>query len=346
MLDFPLWKKTLIWGLCLLGVVLTTPNLFYDRVERYNDANALLAAGEPHAEEDLSLWSRYLPSSILNLGLDLRGGAHLLVEVQVEDVYAERLQGFWPEVRDALREVRDAVGTIRLQDSEDELVVRIANEEGMATALERLRELARPVPSLTGGVSNDYEFAGAGDLITVTISEAEKLATNDRTMQQSLEIIRRRVDEAGTREPSIQRQGERRILVQVPGIGSAEFHEVVRRTGDPDERPGVGNIILPSLDEQDVYYVLEKRPVLTGENLVDASPSFDQNGAPAVSFRLNPAGGRILTSKRARTFQSCCAPVLCLRKSMCSNSAPSALSLAKTVSTQAASPRSSPLSAS
>ena len=125
-------------------------------------------------------------------------------------------------------------------------------------------------------------------------------------MQQSLEIIRRRVDETGTREPTIQRQGADRILVQVPGIGSAEellavigqtaqlsFHPVVSRTTvDADGGRGSTRWSIPSLDEPGVAYVLERRAVVTGDQLVDAQPSFDQNGQPAVSFRFNAAGRR------------------------------------------------------
>ena len=138
------------------------------------------------------------------------------------------------------------------------------------------------------------------------LSEAEKIATDQRTMEQTLEIVRRRVDEAGTREPTIQRQGEDRVLIQVPGIGSAEelkdligttakltFHAVVRTTGDPETRVQSRQILLTSEDEPGTYYILEKSPVITGEQLVDAQAAFDQNNQPAVSFRLNPAGGRI-----------------------------------------------------
>jgi len=138
----------------------------------------------------------------------------------------------------------------------------------------------------------------------VTLTPAERAAIDGRTMQQSLEIIRRRVDETGTREPSIQRQGADRILVQVPGIGSAEellavigktaklsFHPVVNRTSDAGIEPGLDQVVYPSMDEAGIHYVLERRAVVTGDQLVDAQPSFDQNGRPAVSFRFNPAGG-------------------------------------------------------
>ncbi|MEL7116912.1 MAG: protein translocase subunit SecD, partial [Pseudomonadota bacterium] len=114
-----------------------------------------------------------------------------------------------------------------------------------------------------------------------------------------------RIDEVGTREPTIQRQGSDRILIQVPGIGSAEelkrligttarltFHPVESVTQDGTQSPGARNVIFPSLDEEGVFYVLERSPVVSGEDLVDAQPAFDQNGQPSVTFRFNPTGAR------------------------------------------------------
>ena len=310
MMHFPLWKKAVIWGLCALGLWLAMPNAFYSKVESHNDS---IAAGGQGAG-----WPSFMPSGLVNLGLDLRGGAHLLVEVEVEDVYVERMEGLWPEVRDSLRELRDQVGTVRQIDGPvGALRVRIGKPEGLQAALAAINELSQPILTISGIGAQEYDVVGSGDTLTVTLSEAEQIATNDRTMEQSLEIIRRRVDEAGTREPTIQRQGERRILIQVPGIGSAEellaligktakltFHPVVGRASSADERAGAGNIIYPSVDdgEDGVFYILERRAVISGEHLVDAQPSFDQNGRPAVSFRLNPAGGRIFGEYTAQNI--------------------------------------------
>ncbi|MCI5111509.1 MAG: protein translocase subunit SecD [Marivita sp.] len=308
MLQIDLWKRLLIWITVVVGLVLALPNLFYPRVEQHNDAIAAIAqTGEnPELVQQASAWPSFLPSGLVNLGLDLRGGAHLLAEVQVQDVYEARLEALWPEVRDVLRPERDTVGTIRLQPSANgELRVRISQPEGMARALELVRGLAQPVVSVTGALSDDLDVRAEGSDIVVTLSEAEQTATDERTMLQSLEIIRRRIDEVGTREPTIQRQGSDRILIQVPGIGSAAelkeiigttaqltFQPVVGRTDDGNTAPGVGNEVLPSLDENGVFYILEQAPVVTGEELVDAQPSFDQNGRPAVNFRFNPTGAR------------------------------------------------------
>ncbi len=308
MLQIDLWKRVVIWLTIAVGLLLAMPNGFYTRVEQHNDAMKAIEAGADTTEnrEQAALWPDILPSGLVNLGLDLRGGAHLLAEVKLADVYAARMEALWPDVRDVLRPERETVGTIRLQPSAPgELRVRISNPDGMVRALELVRGLAQPVVSLTGAGATDLDVRAEDSDIVVTLSEAEQQATDERTMQQSLEIIRRRIDEVGTREPTIQRQGSERILIQVPGIGSAAelkeiigttaqltFQPVVGRASSADATAGVGNEILPSLDEEGVFYILESVPVVTGEELVDAQPSFDQNGSPAVNFRFNPGGAR------------------------------------------------------
>ena len=309
MLQIDLWKRILIVAMCVIGLFLALPNAFYTRVETHNDAlKALSAAGQ--ADQTGAAvstdWPGFLPSALVNLGLDLRGGAHLLAEVQVSDVYASRMQAMWPEVRNALRAERAVIGTIRLQPSEpDRLEVKISQPEGTERAIEVVRSLARPVVSVSSVGETDIVVSAQDGVLQVQLSEAEKLATDDRTVKQALEIIRRRIDEVGTREPTIQRQGTSRILIQVPGIGSASelkaiigttaqltFQPVLGRASGVDAPAGSGNEILPSLDEEGVFFKLEKAPVVTGEELVDAQPSFDQNGRPAVSFRFNTSGAR------------------------------------------------------
>ena len=298
MLQIEGWKRVLIWTTCAIGLLFALPNGFYSKVETYNDAKdaGTVAMG----------WPSFLPSGLVNLGLDLRGGAHLLGEVKLAEVYTTRLEGFWPEVRNVLREERSTVGAIRQQDGgEGELRVRIGNPEAIDHAMKIVRTLARPVSSLSGGLTDDIVVSSVGDNLIVTLSEAEKLATDDRTMAQSLEIIRRRVDEAGTREPTIQRQGTDRVLIQVPGLGSAQelkdligtpalltFQTVVGQTSNSSGTAGIGNELVQSAENETLYYVLERAPVVTGEDLTDAQPSFDQNGQPAVNFRFNTSGAR------------------------------------------------------
>ena len=304
MLQIDLWKRVLIILTCAAGLWLALPNAFYGPVEQHNDAvKAISVAGAtPELEAQKALWPEWMPERLVNLGLDLRGGAHLLAEVNVEDVYANRMEAAWPEVRDALRSITPVR---RVDAPKGELRVRINDASVMAQALEATRALARPVQSLTGTGQNDIVVNGANDIITITLTDAEKQATDERTMQQSLEIIRRRIDEVGTREPTIQRHGSDRILIQVPDIGSAAelkaiigttaqltFNPVVNRGANENAAPGLGNSLLPDAEAPGVFYIIETAPVVTGEQLVDAQPSFDQNGRPAVSFRFDTTGAR------------------------------------------------------
>ena len=312
-LETPLWKRLVVWAVVLVGLVLAAPNLFYSRVETHNDAAAAIAKAEklggvatPEQTAALSVWPSWAPSALVNLGLDLRGGAHLLAEVKLADVYKQRMDAFWPDARDALKEVRDATGPVKRKPAPDgTLRITLTNPDGMQAALAKLQGLTANVVSLTGAGQKDMDIVVDGNDIVITLSEAEKAATDTRTMQQSLEIIRRRVDAAGTREPSIQRQGADRILIEVPGIGSAEelkaiigttakltFNTVVGQGSDKTANPGIGNLVLPAADRQGLYYTVEEAPVVTGDDLVDAQPSFDQNGRPAVSFRFDTSGAR------------------------------------------------------
>ena len=298
MLQIALWKRVIIWILCVGGLLLALPNAFYSRVETFNDAKLL--------NDTSDKWPSFLPSSLVNLGLDLRGGAHLLAEVQVSDVYEQRMAALWPDIRDILRAERDKVGTIRLQKGKlDELRIKLSNPNEIDTGINLLKTLAKPVSSVGSIGKLDLDFVGEDDEIIVRLSDAERRATDNRTMQQALEIIRRRIDEVGTREPTIQRQGSDRILIQVPGIGSASelkqligttaqltFQPVIAARVNSESLAGSGQELLPALDDPSEFYLLDAGAVVTGEELVDAQPSFDQNGRPAVNFRFNPSGAR------------------------------------------------------
>jgi len=314
MLQIDTWQRVLILLTLAVGLILAAPNLAYNTVEAHNDAVAEIerAGSNAELEEARAGWPEFLPSNLVNLGLDLRGGAHLLAEVEVEDVYPSRMDGYWTQVRDALRDERSTVGTIRRQPSDPtELRVRISQPEGMSSALAAVRALAQPVVSITASVgATDIVVSGEGDTLIVALSEDEKRATTDRTVQQALEVVRRRIDAAGTREPTIQRQGERRILIQVPGVDSAQevkdligrparltFHPVVSIAGSAEQSVGPREFVLPEITQGDqppsTYWVLERTEVLSGDDLTDAQPAFDQNGQPAVSFQFNPAGARV-----------------------------------------------------
>ena len=309
MLQISLWKRLVILGLCLLGLALASPNLFYSRVEGHNDAlSALEKTGTlTEAQEAVRAgWPDWAPSALVNLGLDLRGGAHLLAEVHLDEVYKARMNALWPEARKVLAAERGTIGSVRRVPSpDDELRIQIGEPAQMVRALELAATLASPVVTLTGVGQSDYEVKAQGDTLTFRLSEAERTATDDRTMEQSLEIVRRRVDAAGTREPTIMRQGQDRILIEVPGIGSAQelkdligttakltFHQVYGPPVSSPDSAGANRLALPSAEREGVYYVMDDVPVVTGDELTDARPETDQNGYPAVGFRFNPTGAR------------------------------------------------------
>jgi SecD/SecF fusion protein len=318
MLYFAPWKKIAIAAVCLLGFVFALPNVWYERADSAGRARAAIEAGRYGGEgqPDLAaleaqagLWPSWLPGDVVNLGLDLRGGVHLLVDVQVEEVYAERLLELRRVAFDALREA-GIDRRIALEDGR--VVVEIEDPAQMDRAGEILSGLAQPVGgfALGGTGAQDLTVTRSQGGFALALSEAGRAEIADRVMSQSLEIMRRRIDETGTREPAIQRQGERRILIQVPGLGSSQelldiigktaklsFHDVAA-VGAEAQSPGPNQMVLR--DEEGQSYLLERTSVLTGENLADAQLGFHhETGLPVVNFRLDTAGARIFANYTA-----------------------------------------------
>ncbi|MCT4373685.1 protein translocase subunit SecD, partial [Yangia mangrovi] len=202
---------------------LALPNAFYSRVEQHNDLVAQSASSTTAPPPEDTSWPSWLSSSLVNLGLDLRGGAHLLAEVDIDGVARQRMDALWPDMRDALRELHAQVGNIRRLDAPTgELRISISEPQGMAAAQQAARGFATPVGTLSGAGQSDIEALDENGTLVIRYTEAGRAQMADRVVAQSLEIIRRRIDEAGTREPTILRQGADRILIEVPGIDSAE----------------------------------------------------------------------------------------------------------------------------
>ncbi len=314
MLYFAPWKKALVIVLCLLGVMFAAPNVWYETADEAGLARGQIAKLEKTVApidatlvEQAELWPSFLPAYVVNLGLDLRGGAHLLVEVNVEEVQKERMISLVTEARAALRS-----GGVRkytqLRAGDDTVSVRITEASDVAEAVRILRGLSQPVVNAAFGTQSADLIVSEGDdqRLTLILTEDAKTSITDRTMAQSLEIVRRRIDEAGTREPTIQRQGERRILIQVPGLGSAEellallgqtaklsFHMVEGQTSDLTRAPGPGRIVFPDSENPQAGYIVERRALVSGEQLEDAQPGFDpQTGEAVVNFRFDTTGAR------------------------------------------------------
>jgi preprotein translocase subunit SecD len=251
-----------------------------------------------------------LPSFLqrrLVLGLDLQGGSHILLEVDSNAVRKERTETLRDDVRRVLRDARVGYNNLSIQDLS--VQVRIREEADVPEAFRRLRELSAPVGGfLSGTGQRDIEVADAGGgLITLTVTQAGMTQRIRQAVDQSIEIVRRRIDELGTVEPLIQRQGDDRILVQVPGLQDPSrlktligktaklTFRLVDLTMSPqlaiEGRPPPESEVLYSRDKQP--YVIERRVMVSGEDLVDAQPGFDQRTRePIVSFRFNNSGGR------------------------------------------------------
>ncbi|MFQ5535288.1 MAG: protein translocase subunit SecD [Sphingomonadales bacterium] len=288
MLYFPRWKVILIVAICAIGIVTATPN-FLSRV----------------TAENLPGW---LPNKQINLGLDLQGGSHLLLEVDVEAVVEERLDSTVDSVRGALRKAR--IGYVGLDVSNGAVTLRVRKDEDVNRALDILRNLAvQRVPTLISPGGSDIFVEEHGDnRIDIRLTEAEIAEIKNNAIEQSIEIVRRRIDELGTREPTIQREGQDRIIVQLPGIENPErIKELLKATAklafrmvdvmtNPAEaergRIPPGSELLPSADDRGpLNYVVRKRVILSGDMLVDAQPTFSQ-GQPVVSFRFNSVGAK------------------------------------------------------
>ena len=260
-------------------------------------------------ESTVAKWPKWAQRHIV-LGLDLQGGSHILLEVDVNDVRKQKVDTLRDEVRKAARDARiSLVGAPVIRGNTVEVRVR---ENDVEKALTKLRELSQPLGGFlgsTGQRSLDIVNAGGG-LIQLTVVEPAIIERVRQVVDQSIEIIERRVNQLGLVEPSIQRQGSDRILVQVPGLGDPQqLIDIIGKTAKLTFRlvdmsmtpqqaletrpPPESEIVYGSKAEGRQPYLLEKRVIVSGEELIDAQPGFDQRTSePIVTFRFNSSGAR------------------------------------------------------
>ncbi|WP_310620388.1 protein translocase subunit SecD [Flexibacterium corallicola] len=290
MLYFARWKIILISLVVLSGVLATLPNFFPQSV--------------------VQSWPDWLPKKQVVLGLDLQGGAYLLYEIDEADYKNKQLRTLTGSVRNALRD-KPRIGYTGLSAKGDSVQVRIRDAARIDEAQQRLSGLLNPLNTgvFAGQPVNEYQLEDLGDgLFRFTFTEDGLNQRLSSVVKQSIEVIRRRVDELGTTEPSIQRQGSDRILVEAPGESNPQrlkdligqtaqltFHLVdyaMSPTQALQSRPPAGTEVVYGTDGQ-TPYLLDSTPLLTGEDLQDAQVSFDQRtNEPVVSFRFNTAGAR------------------------------------------------------
>jgi protein-export membrane protein SecD len=291
MLHFSRAKIILILLVVLAGAIFSAPNFF--------------------TKEQLAGLPGFVPKGQMTLGLDLQGGAHLVLQVDTPSLVRERLDTLRDGIRRVLREDRIGyTGGIPIQNRS--ATVRVSDPAQIDKAEQKLRTLIQPIGGgLLGGSSvNDLTVArGDSGLFTLTLTDTGIETRARQAVEQSIEVVRRRIDALGTTEPYIARQGANRLLVEVPGYSDTEylknilkqtakmtFHMVISygdaalsadRSADTAlfyTRPGRG--------EQRTPVLVEKVPLLTGSELVDSQPTFDQNQEPVVSFRFNTAGAK------------------------------------------------------
>ena len=243
------------------------------------------------------------------LGLDLQGGSHILLEVDLNDVRQQRVEALRDDVRRVLRDAR--VGYTGLVARGLTVDVRIRDDADYNAAMTKLRELSQPLGGLLSAAGQrSVDITEPGDrVVQLTISQPAITERVRQVIEQATQILERRLNATGTVEPLIQRQGLDRILVQVPGVDDpARIIKLVGETAkltfrmvdqsvsvdQATQRAPPDSEVLSSYDEKDgAKYVIEKRILVTGEDLTDAQPGFDQrNSEPIVSFKFNTNGAR------------------------------------------------------
>lgn len=265
MLDFPKWKIFLISSVIVLGIYYALPNF---------------------------ISSSFLPNSKMNLGLDLQGGSHLLLKVEHEEYFKAQLENLVDDVRKVLQGKQFGYKNLGVNGAAVSFDLRDASN--IKQVFSDLKNLGQQV--IVNELNGKFE---------VSFSDIYYNEQKAKLVEQSIEIIRRRVDETGTKEPIIQSQGEDRIILQVPGAENPDeikakinttakltFHAVNgEEPVNADKIPQEGFVILP--DNEGQYWEIAKKPTLGGENLTDASQAYDDFGQVVVHFKFDTRGGKV-----------------------------------------------------
>jgi preprotein translocase subunit SecD len=289
MLYFTRWKATAIVLTAFVVCLFAVPNFLPEKM--------------------VQSWPKWAQRHVV-LGLDLQGGSHILLEVDTNAVRKEKLESLRDDVRRVLRDAR--VGYTGLVDRGNTVEVRIREGSNFDQAVDKLRELSQPLGGILGSSTGQRTLditTEAGNLVRLTVTDPALIERVRQSVEQSIQIIERRVNELGTVEPLIQRQGTDRILVQVPGLQDpTRLKELLGKTAKldfrmvdvsmPAEQAAQGRVppddeILYSTTQPKTPYLVEKRILVSGGDLTDAQPGFDQRTSePIVSFRFNTSGAR------------------------------------------------------
>lgn len=282
MLNISKWKYAMVILVCLLGIAYTAPNLATPEMRNWLETEA----------------PDFMPKKTVNLGLDLQGGAHLLMEVAIEEVIDRRLETVEGDVRRTLRKER--------------IVYRgLGAEGGVVHVNIRDAEQVEEAVKLLKKIDNSLQIVAEGSALTLSYSDQVRQQIVRDTMGQTIEVIRRRVDGTGTKEPTIQRQGDDRVIIQLPGLNDPkqilelleqtallEFR-MVDETISPEQVrtgrvPSTVELLAYADDEEGGRGVLPVRRevMVSGANLTTAYQSFNQNNRPVVAFSFDSIGAK------------------------------------------------------
>ena len=276
MFGYPKWRAWLVIVVSVLGIFFSIPNFMS---KDYYKANVPAKMQE---------W--WHP---MTLGLDLQGGSNLLLEIQVDELINERLSSVADGARSALR---NKIKHSPFKVENGQLRVKILNASDMSDAQS----------IITKQESEKMEVEHDGNELIITYSDAALEKIKAEAASQSIDIVRRRIDELGTKEPSIQRQGSDRIAVQLPGVqnpaevksllgktAKMTFHLVDSSVSLADAQRGklpLESMIVPG--DETGPLVLKRAIVVSGDQLDSAKPDYDQDGEPAVAFSFKPLGAK------------------------------------------------------
>lgn len=274
MIHIPLWRTILTVMVCLVGIIFVSPNFF--------------------TREQLAHFPSWFPKDQVVLGLDLQGGAHLLLEVDFDAVATDQMHALTETIRTTFRKER--IGYTGLTAKKGFVTLTLRNPADGEKAVTVLKQ-----------TDPEVEVSlGAEGQMTLRLTEVAMKERKKSALAQSIEIVRRRVDETGTAEPFIQQQGEDRILVQLPGLDDpTRIKNLLNKTAklyfrfvdtsvaaEPGKQVPGADILAEDHEGQPVYYAVKKQIIVSGDNLVDAQPSFDQYNRPIVAFTFDSLGAK------------------------------------------------------
>ena len=286
MLRFSTWKIVSILGMIVVAILLVVPSM-------------LSAPTRDALDAHMPSWAK---PRTLTLGLDLQGGSHVLLQVDGTDVVKTMVGNLRDDVRRILREEKVATtGGIGTKPRGVEF--RIADAGELAKVMPKLRALANPTASVFGSTGESaYNVTTNADTIDVDVTDPGVNDKIRRAVDQSIEVIRRRVDALGTTEPLIEREGNDRVLVEVPGLQDPDKLKQILGTtakltfqlvAQPGANPGDVEMLEDAEHPGGQKVAVEKRIMVEGGDLTDAQPGFDQqNQQPIVNFKFNIRGGQ------------------------------------------------------